>query len=1013
MFKKVTFGLGGVVPLLQYIQGRKYEQLAELCGEVDESGVVPLKQLRHPGMMQALGAVVSVIKMYCVRANQEDPDAIDVSNKLDAAGREQALFLALEAPDDDLKVIVMECLLEVPIDNLQAAEVANIVSIIADCDNLTVGRTEEILGHTFSILRKLVMDDGEEGQHFRRFHAATIHMGLDILVRNSGRDTRGHVQESEEKAALSIACVNFLRAASFDWYEAHELMQSRDAVEAMMTVMKNEELYGRSDLSVWIERTAVGSSMQALLQCLTQLDISGDIAGRVLVRMGEVLEGRHTDEEIASADVMLVRDVSSDSAEATRKRIAQHTLFVQVDGTNELLRYLRQHISISPTAYAPIGAGARILAWAKDQQHQVDLAMVGTEENTMDLPDIKLEGYEFLFTHHLHQVTLDTDVPKGKGSSSFAFDTVEDGGKDDLDQTSKEGQAVAAAFRVLLALLRYGTEATKKAVLEQLRDLEMLRSLICLADDVTNERWYPAMVGPNLLLIMQDLCRLPATTMHESSTMVVLYDMITIMLASCMRILEPQLQEVIEEGRAPGSRVKPLDPMEELLMKNVVLTYQVMCETMTHMHFADTPSVNTASRELALQSLLPVTRIKSLIKYLYYENLLSYKAWEPSETEASLARGKTVRSLTQLVAEHLMSNEDTRWEVLEIFGRYEIADLLALRPSYIQTLLMLVQRRMYETCLQPHLSARKVFPEEERVIVASWVRLEPSRRRRLLVVTSRAYYMLKEPLGQRCSACDPHLFCPKGPDPVQRYAFRDVHAITIGFGEGQRVRVLWSRHRVTMDKPARALQFSVHTLDVADRIAHAIHDLNPLPRPPPMEPDMQTERVIRERLLVPEKEEVRLHLLLDRLDLKSGRALPRAATVTSLSLYLFIEDPAFFLVEPKLTAAEKRTARRDGINLLKEEEKFRWDTLLEVDFLAGDQSVIALRFTNGATQLRFGDDFGLSKFKRELRRLLPAGIEHWRRNFGNHATAGAEDDDEGEGEDEAEEEAPADGGGAG
>jgi|MDSW01.2.fsa_nt_gb hypothetical protein len=33
MFKKITFGLGGVVPLMQYISGRKYEQLAELCGE--------------------------------------------------------------------------------------------------------------------------------------------------------------------------------------------------------------------------------------------------------------------------------------------------------------------------------------------------------------------------------------------------------------------------------------------------------------------------------------------------------------------------------------------------------------------------------------------------------------------------------------------------------------------------------------------------------------------------------------------------------------------------------------------------------------------------------------------------------------------------------------------------------------------------------------------------------------------------------------------------------------------
>ena len=146
MFKKITFGLGGVVPLLQYIQGRKYEQLAELCGEVDESGVVPLRLLRNKDMMGAIGAVVGVIKVYCLRANQEDADAMEVSNKLDAAGREQVLFQALEAPDDDLKVLVMECLLEVPIDNLQAQEVANIVSIIADCDNLTVGRTEEILG---------------------------------------------------------------------------------------------------------------------------------------------------------------------------------------------------------------------------------------------------------------------------------------------------------------------------------------------------------------------------------------------------------------------------------------------------------------------------------------------------------------------------------------------------------------------------------------------------------------------------------------------------------------------------------------------------------------------------------------------------------------------------------------------------------------------------------------------------------------------------------------------------
>ena len=53
---------------------------------------MPLKLLRNKQMMSAIGAVVGVIKVYCQRANDEDPDAIEVSNKLDAAGREQVLF---------------------------------------------------------------------------------------------------------------------------------------------------------------------------------------------------------------------------------------------------------------------------------------------------------------------------------------------------------------------------------------------------------------------------------------------------------------------------------------------------------------------------------------------------------------------------------------------------------------------------------------------------------------------------------------------------------------------------------------------------------------------------------------------------------------------------------------------------------------------------------------------------------------------------------------------------------
>ena len=167
--------------------------------------------------------------------------------------------------------------------------------------------------------------------------------------------------------------------------------------------MRFEENYGRPDLPVWIERTAIGSSVNALLLCLKELAIEGEIAGRVLTRMAEVLEGRHTDDEIADADVTQWRDLTSESAEGAKRRVKQHSSFVQMDGPGELLRYLLMHIGVSPTKFAPSGAGVRVCKWAGERQAEKEREMTGTDEKTMELPDIKLEGFEYLFTEQLHQ----------------------------------------------------------------------------------------------------------------------------------------------------------------------------------------------------------------------------------------------------------------------------------------------------------------------------------------------------------------------------------------------------------------------------------------------------------------------------------------------------------------------------------------------------------------------------------------------------------------------------------
>ena len=108
------------------------------------------------------------------------------------------------------------------------------------------------------------------------------------------------------------------------------------------------------------------------------------------------------------------------------------------------------------------------------------------------------------------------------------------------------------------------------------------------------------------------------------------------------------------------------------------------------------------------------------------------------------------------------------------------------------------------------------------MLIGSWVRMEsPVNKSRLLVITNRAYYLLKRPLGKKCTACDPHKFCPQGPTLVQRLAYRDVIGLTLGFGPGQRARIEWARHRVTFERPSHKINFSVLQLGFADMVAHA------------------------------------------------------------------------------------------------------------------------------------------------------------------------------------------------
>lgn len=100
-----------------------------------------------------------------------------------------------------------------------------------------------------------------------------------------------------------------------------------------------------------------------------------------------------------------------------------------------------------------------------------------------------------------------------------------------------------------------------------------------------------------------------------------LYDMIVIMLKSCLAMFEPKLDTAIRQARTPGDRVRQMNGQEELLLRNVARTFAVMAETIACIAFTDDAAVRAVceSREprqcYSSPRLLRAFRRRSTLRY--------------------------------------------------------------------------------------------------------------------------------------------------------------------------------------------------------------------------------------------------------------------------------------------------------------------------------------------------------------------------------------------------------------
>jgi len=319
---KINEVLDGVVPLLEYLGGTKYEALCQkFLGEV-----VPLSRITFRPILDVMASIADLLAYFGARATKVtwvtereaekedtgwladsddedvvemiktswlyvmDKDAFMTCRKLNDADRDGILFNLLQVPDDTVKLAAVTTLSLVPLDEFSSSEVAAIVKMVADIDDVSAGRTEEIISVLLSILTKLAKLEDSQGMEFRKRFSRSVFVVMDILKAMTANDVRSSETNSKEKDILCTACIDFLQAASL-WKEAPAIMRSKEAISAMKIILLNEDRCGDEARPALIEATGVGGNAQSLLKALAEQVKTGSVYARILNRISALMEG--------------------------------------------------------------------------------------------------------------------------------------------------------------------------------------------------------------------------------------------------------------------------------------------------------------------------------------------------------------------------------------------------------------------------------------------------------------------------------------------------------------------------------------------------------------------------------------------------------------------------------------------------------------------------------------------------------------------------------------------------
>jgi hypothetical protein len=146
-------------------------------------------------------------------------------------------------------------------------------------------------------------------------------------------------------------------------------------------------------------------------------------------------------------------------------------------------------------------------------------------------------------------------------------------------------------------------------------------------------------------------------------------------------------------------------------------------------------------------------------------------------------------TIAEMLGIYMAICDQHKYEILEYFKVIEMFKSKEVRKSFLQNILECNKAALYQAELAKYMTdnfgAYKIpFNESmapERIVFLAWVDCNVTGsnawEKRLLVLSHRVFYVLKESGSKPCTMCGDERFCPKGPKYVSHFSYDSIEKI--------------------------------------------------------------------------------------------------------------------------------------------------------------------------------------------------------------------------------------------